>query len=1123
MKPLRFSSAVSALRLTGVVPPAAGLLAAALVRTLPPSPVLVVAASRSAAEFLAANIRDELVRHGDQASLHSLPPAPDADSPENLLFNHRCDVLAALSVLHSPPTATRPLFATTPTGLCQPVPSAEQFSGKSLRLRPGQPCEFKALITTLASEFGYDSEAVCEYPGQFAVRGGLIDVYPPNANQPFRLDFFGDELESIRTFDPASQLSETQVEAVVLEPLIIDEPPPGSGTSLFDHLEGTVVWIVPELAATMARHSQLFYEPERIQLAHQLNLSDWMKRSAATQDHWLFIDQLETSCECHPNSLPTLEVTSTTLEPITPPDAGSLIGGDKSDRENSRRRALLREVHHLATAGAAVAFTTRSPQSITQVEEFLRREWPGKPVPAVLHANSEHGFTLQTATLPFWPDDQPKHLIRVTERELFGHTKRRPTAFPQRRLPNQSQVEQLLDFAELADGDYLVHLQSGICIYRGICKIDLDGNQEEVVTLEFDEGMLLHLRLHDTHLLSRYVGFAKSTPKLGRLGTNQWEKARSAAQMATLDYAAELLRIHAARDAHPGHPFEADGPWQAEFESGFPFNETRDQEAAIVATKHDMEKPRPMDRLICGDVGFGKTEIALRAAAKACFSGKQVAVLVPTTVLAQQHYSTFRERFAPFPVVVEMLSRFRSAKEQAAIRRELKDGRIDIVIGTHSLLSRTVRFQDLGLLVVDEEHRFGVRHKEQIKAMRTSIDILTMSATPIPRTLYLALMGARDLSVIETPPVDRHPIQTMVKPYSDELVEQALRFELERGGQVFYLHNRVDTIEAVAARINDRVPTARVAVGHGQMDERQLEAIMTDFVAGRYDVLVCTTIIESGLDIPNANTLIIEGADRFGLAQLYQIRGRVGRFNRQAYAYLLLHRHTHLLDSAHKRLAALKQHNQLGAGFRIAMRDLELRGSGNILGAAQSGHIAAVGFDLYCQLLRQSIARLKGEKSAAMIRCSLRLDFIHLTSMDCDDDAQSSAPIVTAALPGDYIGETRLQIDFYRRLSTANNTPAIDAIEAELADRFGPLPQAAQRLLQLHRIRTMAEHAGITSIQVEDNVLKCRKARPDPSLFIMVGKRFPRLNQRSPDAKLKEIIRFLNLQFSCSHPSTASG
>ncbi len=1111
MKRLQLPDSAAGIRFVGVVPPAAGVLVAMELQHSRRKLAIVVAATRSEAEFLATDIRDALGSYCSAVQLLALPPLPDPESPETVHFHQQCDVLATLSGLHNRSPSGYTIIATTPAALCQPLPGPAELTAKSLHLKTGIQYSFEKLIQTLATTLDYDAEAVCEYPGQFAVRGGLIDVYPPNTTRPFRLDFFGDSIESIRAFDPATQITEETVDEVVLEPLSVNQPDSPPQSTFFDHLADGVSWIISEVATTVAQHHSVFSQPERIHhLPNQPNLRRWLEVDRK-DDHWVFVDELEKPCDFLPNALPTIEVQSTTLEPILRPLTANFVGSHRATLENAQRKALLEELHAMTENGAEVMFATRSQQNVAQMEEFLSREWPVQSSPAIVSANLDSGFILRADGLPCWPEDRKKIIIRVTERELLGHSRQRMTGLPQRRLPNHSQVEQLLDFTDLVDGDYLVHLQSGICIYRGISKLKLDGTDEEVITLEFDDTVLLHIRLHDAHLLSRYVGFSKAAPKLGRLGTNQWERARSAAEKATLDYAAELLRIQAARNAQPGHAFVGDNPWQAEFEANFPFNETRDQATAIDVTKADMEMERPMDRLICGDVGFGKTEIALRAAAKACFGGNQVAVLVPTTVLAQQHFNTFKERFAPFPVVVEMLSRFRSPAEQKTIKSELKNGRIDIVIGTHSLLSRSIRFRDLGLLVVDEEHRFGVRHKEQIKSMRTSIDVLTMSATPIPRTLYLALMGARDLSVIETAPVDRHPIQTIVKPYSADLVQVAIRNELERGGQVFYLHNRIDTIASVAARLNDLIPTARIGIGHGQMEDGQLEGIMTDFVAGRYDILVCTTIIESGLDIPNVNTLIIEGADRFGLAQLYQIRGRVGRFNRQAYAYLLLHRHTHLLGQAHKRLAAIKQYNQLGAGFRIAMKDLELRGSGNILGAAQSGHIAAIGFDLYCQLLRQSIARLKGDTSAAAIRCTLRFDFIHLASIDSDDPAQANAPDApaSAAIPHDYVNEPRLQMDIYRRLSLANQLASIEAIEAEIRDRFGKLPRATARLLQMHRIRILAEHSAIQSIEVEGNRLKCRRARPVPSQFIMIGNRFPRLTRKTADTKLGEIFDFL--------------
>jgi transcription-repair coupling factor (superfamily II helicase) len=544
-----------------------------------------------------------------------------------------------------------------------------------------------------------------------------------------------------------------------------------------------------------------------------------------------------------------------------------------------------------------------------------------------------------------------------------------------------------------------------------------------------------------------------------------------------------------------------------------------------------MERTRPMDRLICGDVGFGKTEVAIRAAFKAVQGGRQVAVLVPTTVLAQQHLNTFRERMAGYPIAIELVSRFRSRREQQKILAAVAAGQVDILIGTHRLLQRDVVFKDLGLVVIDEEQRFGVKHKERFKAMRATVDVLSMSATPIPRTLYMALTGARDLSVIETAPTNRHPIQTIVKTYDEKIVADAIRYEIRRGGQVFYLHNRVQTIDLVASRLRALLPDLTVGIGHGQMDATDLEQVMTDFVAGRYQVLVCTTIIESGLDIPNCNTIIIEGADRFGLSQLYQLRGRVGRFKHQAYAYLLLHRHTRLLEVARQRLSAMRTHNQLGAGFRIAMRDLELRGAGNLLGAEQSGHIVGVGFELYCQLLRQSVARLKGEKTAAAIRANVKLDFVfvgegaaaessargrhedgYTAIKDAEDHASPAAdvPRIQARIPGAYLAETRLRIDFYRRLAMAETPAALKVIEADLRDRFGRFGDEVKALLLVTEIRIRAEQKGILSVETDSSRLKCLRHSGRRDDWVQVGTRFPRLTAPRPLLRLREIITFLN-------------
>jgi transcription-repair coupling factor (superfamily II helicase) len=644
----------------------------------------------------------------------------------------------------------------------------------------------------------------------------------------------------------------------------------------------------------------------------------------------------------------------------------------------------------------------------------------------------------------------------------------------------------------------------------------------------------------EAHLVSKYVGTGKARPPLNTLGGTRWANAKLHAERAVRDVASDLLAIQAARESQEGHPFASDTPWQREFESAFLFEETPDQMRAIVETKTDMERPKPMDRLICGDVGFGKTEVGIRAAFKAVLEGKQVAVLVPTTVLAQQHYNTFRERMADYPVRIELLSRFRTRRAQQRVVKELGAGAVDIVIGTHRLLQGDISFKDLGLVVIDEEQRFGVMHKEKFKMLRKLVDVLTLSATPIPRTLYLALTGARDMSTIQTPPHDRLPVETIVTQYDERVIRDAIQRELNRGGQVFFLHNRVMTIQTMAQKLRALVPSARIVVGHGQMHSDELEEVMTTFVNGEADILLSTTIIESGLDIPNANTIIIDRADRFGLSDLYQLRGRVGRYKHQAYAYLLLPRHAGLLADVRKRLSAIKQYSTLGSGFKIAMRDLEIRGAGNLLGAEQSGHITAVGFELYCQLLKQSVSSLKGEKVAPRVEVQVRLDFLPLNPVEENrapstaersnptgrrtrrhgiggvldeveitepaDASPTPAPERTAAyIPFSYVSDSRQRIEVYRKLAQATEKKALIELAKECRDRFGPLPAALELLLQVAELKILAAAKGITAIEVKEDKLMLTRNQD----YVMVGSKFPRLVKKDPAARLKEIRTLL--------------
>ncbi len=1135
---MSLSAAPSATRtcITGVCPEARAFALARLIRDQPaPVWVVVIEEARTADVFA----EDVALFHGllgRGAPLDLLPfPESQADSRDmREAFNAASDRLAVLSRLRGRKNVTAvsdPLVVlTTPGALLQAVPPPEDFSSRETTVATGGTLTFPGLLALLRA-YDYDSEAVCEAPGQYSVRGGIVDVYPITAHQPYRLDFFGDNLEEIRALDPVTQRSGEAATQITLT--AAPRLQAGGGQTLLPaYLNPRTHVVVFEPKAIEEAFSLLGPEQDSVltQLAQasaglfgigDLDLASALFDGAASEETW------DTEALSHHRVNPEQ----------------SLLAHERLQAEDDARRTFLEKVLAWKRKGCAVDFVISKEGEEQRTRELLETDAVLKKLkPRFVRGTVNAGFRVVFrnggGNPPGEPSDGsagrparggpggpalPVGYVIVTETEIFGR-KRQHRITGKRALVAPSAVDQLLDFSELVEGDFVVHLQHGVAVFRGLTRLESRDGVREVISLEFDDKVTLHVPLQESHLVSRYVGLSKAKPQLGRIGSGRWEKIRSAAERATLDLAAELLRIQAQREAQPGHAFAPDTAWQQEFEAAFPFTETPDQAKAIVATKADMERTRPMDRLLCGDVGFGKTEVAIRAAFKAVMGGKQVAVLVPTTILAQQHLNTFRERMAGYPVAVEMISRFRTRKEQQQILDALAAGKVDVLIGTHRLVQDDVQFKDLGLVVIDEEQRFGVKHKEVFKRWRAHVDLLSMSATPIPRTLYLALTGARDLSTIETAPVNRLPVQTVVKTYDEKLVVEAVRHEVRRGGQVFYLHNRVQTIDLVAARLRELLPGLSIGVGHGRMDEDELERMMTDFVAGRYQVLVCTTIIESGLDIPNCNTIIIEGADRFGLSQLYQLRGRVGRFSHQAYAYLLLHRHARVLDLARQRLGAIRQHNQLGAGFRIAMRDLELRGAGNLLGAEQSGHIVGVGFELYCQLLRQSVARLKGEKQAANVRASVKLDFVFVgegaeteqpravdsfTALRQAEREAGTIDRIQARLPSSYIGETRLRIDFYRRLALAGAPEQVKALESELRDRFGQFREEVRALLLVTEIRTRAEQKGLVSVESDGGRLKCLRNTGRHDDFIQPGQRFPRLTATNPLARLREINIFL--------------
>lgn len=979
--------------------------------------------------------------------------------------------------------------------------AAHTFSTQQQTLKVGDCIQPQKLLDVLLQQFDYASEIICEAPGQIAQRGGLIDVYPINATHPVRIDFFDDEIESIRSFNPVTQRSLQAIDGVDILSMQLLAPKMQTAT-LDDYLQGRRHnWIFPSDPAPPKGD----YDWQQ-RIASKLQTAD----TALAFDDWTFTPTLFKQAQRIDCDIQAYAEGAT--------DAIADLPEQDSYLRSQLKRGQWRRQVQQALARDPILPIVVSPNA--EVEKRLQKAWSASGFrsrikPKFIQGPLNQSFAIRAA--PNWLGSaaagSSDQLCLIAASEYLDDPAQHKDSSKATQAPaKKSRVSQELDFNQLVEGDFLVHLQHGIGIYRGLTQLSTaQGEHRELISIEFADQVTIHLPLHESHLLNRYVGIGKKRPKLSKIGTTAWNKTLQAAEQASLDYAAELLNAHAQREQAQGFAYPPAHPWEAEFAARFPHQETPDQWAAIQATFADMERTTPMDRLICGDVGFGKTEVAIRAILKAVLAGKQVALLAPTTVLCQQHFETLSERLRPYPIIVEQMSRYRSHQANKASIGRLIEGQIDILVGTHRLLSQDVQFKDLGLLVIDEEQRFGVRQKERLKQLQINVDLLTLSATPIPRTLHLALSGARSMSLIESPPAERKPIITQVKPYSESLIKSAISTELDRGGQVFYLHNQVQSIDAVAERIRRLLPNARVGIGHGQMQATRLERVMTQFVAGTFDVLVCTTVIESGIDIPNCNTLIIEGADRFGLAQLYQIRGRVGRFNRQAYAYLLLHRHAALVANAQKRLQTLKQHNQLGAGFRIAMRDLELRGAGNLLGARQSGHVSGVGFELYCHLLQESVAKLQGQ-APKQRPVEIKLDFIHagVGSFGARTAQSQNAARNRADLPHSYISEPSIRIELYRRLSACADCNAVEAIQREMTDRFGMPPTAVHILIEVTKVRILAQRAHVMRVLHQDGKLMCSRPGPqNTESFIKSGSRFPRLTHGDPLLNLREIQKLL--------------
>jgi transcription-repair coupling factor (superfamily II helicase) len=1028
--------------------PARAIFAATLARSTARRPVVLAVPTGVEAERIAGDLREYL---GDDAvelfpAWETLPF--ERVSPATETMGRRLRVIWRLRAggEHLPAAIVAPVRA-----LVQRLgPHVEDI--EPVVIEAGQQRDRDELVAQLVT-MGYRREYQVEARGEVAVRGSIVDVYPATADHPVRIDLWGDEVDRLSSFSIADQRSTGEQQTASIFPVrellptdevraraqeLLQTQPWGreqwerlAQGATFDGMESWLPWLSPDehLLPDLLPASALvaLVEPRRLRDRAQELLDEEAALATTLATTWgadiadddtprlsLPFDRLLAHTKAQP--VPLLAAPD---QPDTPVLAASGFDPVEGDVEG-----LAKRLNGLKKDGYRVIVAAEGSGSKARIEEMLVAE--GAPVDVIV-APLDRGVVL--------PNQQ---LAIIAEADLTGRRRVHRRARGARKATDH--------YEGLATGDFVVHRVHGVGKYLGMETREMFGVTRDRLVVEFKGGDRVYVDSEDIGLIRKYTG--GEDPKLSKMGGAEWEKTRARVRKAVRDIAGHLVVLYRRRLATPGHAFGADGPFQAQIEDAFPFEETPDQQKAIDETKADMERPVPMDRLVCGDVGYGKTEVALRAAAKAVFDGKQVAVLVPTTLLASQHGQTFRERFANYPVRVEVLSRFLTAKEQTDVVKGVGDGTVDIVIGTHRLLSGDLKFKDLGLLVVDEEQRFGVQHKERIKEWRTNVDVLTLTATPIPRTLEMSLTGIRDLSLVNTPPEDRQPILTYVGEFDERAVSEAIRRELLREGQVLFVHNRVRDIAHVAEDVRRLVPEARIAIAHGQMDEGRLERIVQEFWEHEHDVLVCTTIVESGLDMPTVNTLVVDRADMLGLAQMYQLRGRVGRRGQRAYAYLLYPRDHKLTEEAYERLKTIGEFTDLGSGFKIAMRDLEIRGAGNLLGAEQSGHIAAVGFDLYVEMVTEAVGELTGE------------------TREAQPEVQIDLP-VTAHLPRDYIARDDVRMEAYRRLAAVTTQEDVDDIRAEWEDRYGPPPRPAEALLDVARLRAECVRLGVRAVAVQ--------------------------------------------------------
>jgi transcription-repair coupling factor (superfamily II helicase) len=946
------------------------------------------------------------------------------------------------------------LVLTTLQALIQPVPDRAMLAAKRRRLRVAENADLEELATWLV-ERGYRHAEVVELPGEFSRRGGILDVFSPDAEAPYRLEFFGDEIESIRQFSPQTQRSLGQVDEADIAGLPARSENAGNGNE-----RGHLCDYLPQDAWTVLVEVEELREQGKHYLERVAEVTGLFSVEGVFQQ--------------------LLRFPSVTVSALPSPsvEATCHLRVESVERFSGEVGRVRDELDVVATQDVVLIACHNEGECKRLSEVLAAGQVAQSDRLSLVTGRVRAGFRLIEGV---GSNGSARSLIVLGGQELFHREEVRQVQ-PRRRLESRA----IDSFLDLAEGDLVVHVSHGIARYCGMQLIEKEPSgtrrgtetkhAEEHLILEFAAGVRVYVPASKIDLVQKYVGGAKTEPELSKFGGTSWQNRKARVQAAVMDLASDMIGLQALREAEPGTAFPADSEWQAEFEASFPYQETPDQLTSMAEIKNDMHRPRPMDRLLCGDVGYGKTELAVRAAFKAIDNGRQVAVLVPTTVLAEQHYRTFSQRLAEYPFTVECLSRFRSSGEQKRIVERLKKGGVDIVIGTHRLVSADVQFRDLGLVIIDEEQRFGVEHKERLKHLRQKVDVLTMTATPIPRTLHLSLLGIRDISNLETPPPDRLAIETRIVRFDQPLIRHAVLRELNREGQVYFVHNRVQNIHEIASRLEQIVPEARIAIVHGQMAADELEQEMLRFVRREADILVATTIIESGLDIPNANTIFINQADHYGLADLHQLRGRVGRYKHRAYAYLLLDSDRAVTPNAARRLKAIEEFTELGAGFRIALRDLEIRGAGNILGTQQSGHIAAVGYELYCQLLENAVRTVKQQPLRTPLDVSIDLPW-------------------TAYLPRDYVQGQRQRIEVYRRLARVRRLDRLNDFCQEMRDRFGPLPEPAEWLMRLAELRLLSAQWKIASIHLEKSAEVGSSA-----IDLVFGYRNPRRIQELADS-----------------------